>query len=90
MDQETQERLSTLTNQAMGWAFAFMSLADVLIRTSIVSRRDLEGAIEATFANIAVDRALGSFQFEGAGFDVPVIERYAKMLLHVYRQDPSA
>ena len=48
MDQETQERLSTLTNQAMGWAF------------------------------------------EGAGFDVPVIERYAKMLLHVYRQDPSA
>jgi uncharacterized protein YprB with RNaseH-like and TPR domain len=90
MDRETQERLSNLTNQAMGWAFALMSLTDVLIRTSVVSRRDLEDAIGVTFANIAVDRALGSFQFEGAGFDLPVIERYAKMLLHVHRQDTSA
>jgi hypothetical protein len=90
MDRETQERLSNLTNQAMAWAFAFSSLADVLIQTGVVSRRDLDDALGATFADIAVDRALGSFQFEGAGFDIPMIERYARLLLHLRRPEPPA
>ena len=90
MDRETQAHLSNLTNQAMAWAFAFASLADVLIRTGVVSRQDLDDAVGATFADIAVDRALGAFQFEGAGFDVPLIERYTRMLLHLHQQDPPS
>jgi hypothetical protein len=88
MDQERQAHVSNLTNQAMAWAFAFASLADVLIRTGVVSRQDLDDAVGATFADIAVDRAMGAFQFEGAGFDIPMIERYTRMLLHLLRQDP--
>ena len=90
MDRDTQEHLSNLTNQAMAWAFAFASLADVLIRTGVVSRRDLDDAVGATFADIAVDRALGAFQFEGAGFDIPLIERYTRMLLHLHRPEPPS
>jgi len=90
MDQETQAHVSNLTNQAMARAFAFASLADVLIRTGVVSRQDLDDAVGVTFADIAVDRALGAFQFEGTGFDVPLIERYARMLLHLHRQDPPS
>jgi hypothetical protein len=87
MDRETQAHVSNLTNQSMAWAFAFASLADVLIRTGVVSRQDLDDAVGVTFA-IAVDRALGAFQFEGAGFDVPLIERNARMLLHLHQQEP--
>ncbi len=90
MDRETRDHLSNLTNQAMALAFALASLADVLIRRGLVSRRELDDAAGETFADIAVDRALGSFQFEGTGFDIPMIERYARLLLHLRRPEPPA
>ena len=65
MDRETLAHVPNLTNQSMAWAFAFASLADVLIRTGVVSRQGLDDAVGATFADIAVDRALGAFRFKG-------------------------